>query len=381
MNFSQRSRELGVASSIQQNELVYEKINNGLQPIILSYGEAPFRLDMVEFSSDDWERGCHYSEGMGVPEFRQELAGYIKKITDVDISWQNNILVSAGSKIISYFIAQAVLDPGDAICLHEPSWVSYQEHARLNGANTFFLPYEKELIDIEDLCHQNKNIKLIYLNNPNNPRGHVYRESELRRLAKFCQMNNIILALDESYSEFVVNEPFFSGVHLIADNNNVVVFNSMSKNYGLSGWRIGYCVANSELIQILNKFNQHLITCAPTNLQLALVGKLENLRDQIKPQLLGLNQKRFAVNALLDKYGLKYLRGSSTFYIFIDISDKIADTKKFVIDFLNDHNVSLIPGGAYGQSTSGFLRLSFAIESIERIEEGIKRLVKKLEEY
>ena len=371
MRFSKRSSNVGSASSIQQNELVYQKIRQGKNPIILSYGEAPFKISPLAFQSKDWERGCHYSEGLGVPEFRREISAYIKETTGVDVSPDENILVSAGSKIISYFICQAVLDEGDEVLLHEPSWVSYQEHAKLNGARTIFLEHDRPISEFEEIYSQHKKTKLIFLNNPNNPRGYVYKEKELAGLAKFCLKNDIYLAIDESYSEFVVDEYFFSGINLIKDFPNVAVFNSISKNFGLSGWRIGYCVGNKDFILILNKFNQHLITCAPTCLQLALVGKLQLLREEIKPQLIDLNRKREIVIALLEKFGFKYLTGSSTFYVFIDVSDKIPDTKNFVIDFLNESDVSFIPGGAYGKSTSGFLRLSFAVESIERIDEAL----------
>lgn len=380
MLYSQKSQEIGVASSIQQNELVYKKHREGGNPIVLSYGEAPFKIASFLDGRENWERGCHYSEGLGVPEFRQEIARYTKDVTGVEVSWERNILVSAGSKIISYFIAQSLLNPGDNVMLHEPSWVSYREHARLNNASTTFLDYTRSVYDFEDLYKAHPNTKLICLNNPNNPRGYVYKEKELRWLATFCAEKEIFLALDESYSDFVLDEEFFSGVALLKDFQNIIIFNSISKNFGLSGWRIGYCIGSEEYINVLNKFNQHLITCAPTCLQLALVGKLTSLRAEIGPQLKALNVKRKNVIALLEKFGFKYLSGSSTFYLFIDVSHKIRDTKSFVIEFLEESNVSLIPGGAYGESTAGFLRLSFAIEPIERIEIALSRLYSKLNE-
>ena len=377
--YSKQTQEIGAASSIQQNEIVYKMRREGGDPIILSYGEAPFKISPFSPSATDWDRGCHYSEGLGVPEFRQEIANDIAEVTGVKVSWEKNILISAGSKIISYFIAQSLLNPGDNIMLHEPSWVSYQEHAKLNRATTTFLDHSLPIQNFEALYKLNPNTRLIYLNNPNNPRGYVYNEKDLRWLANFCTENGICLAIDESYSDFVIDEDFCSGITLLKEFPNVVVFNSISKNFGLSGWRIGYCVGNEEIISTLNKFNQHLITCAPTCLQLALVGKLSNLRNEIRPQLISLNKKRSDVILLLKKYGFDYLSGSSTFYFFIDVSDKINDTKKFVIDFLKEYDVSLIPGGAYGKSTSGFLRLSFAIESIERIELALLRLRSKLD--
>lgn len=380
MLFSKKSQEIGVASSIAQNELVYKKRREGLNPIILSYGEAPFKLKPFPLSSEYWDKGCHYSEGLGVPEFRQEIASYIKETTDINVSWEDNILVSAGSKIISYFIAQSTLNPGDAIMLHEPSWVSYKEHARLNQAKTAFLDYSETIYKFQSLYEKNRNTKLIYLNNPNNPRGYVYKEEELKWLADFCKKNGIFLAIDESYSDFVIDEKFYSGVNLIYEYTNVIVFNSISKNFGLSGWRIGFCIGSKEFINIINKFNQHLITCAPTCLQLALVGKLSSLRSEIRPQIIELNKKRLAVIELLKKYKLNYLSGSSTFYLFIDVSSQIEDTQKFVGEFLDESDVSIIPGGAYGKSTSGFLRLSFGMEKLDRIETALLKLSSKLKQ-
>jgi aspartate aminotransferase/aminotransferase len=375
---SNRSLNIGSASSIQQNELVYRKIREGKDPIILSYGEAPFKLPEMQLEGRYWESGCHYTDGLGHPLFRAEIADYEQRAHDAFVDPESNILVSAGSKVISYFIALAFLDPGDKIILHEPSWVSYQEHARLCGASTVFVDYKEGLNALKEKIADDSGIKIVYLNNPNNPRGHVYKETELTDLAKFCQSRGIVLAVDESYSDFVVEEPFYSCVKLIKEYSQVIVFNSMSKNFGLSGWRLGYCISNPDTIAILNKFNQHLVTCAPTCLQLALVGKLSMLSSVIRPQIESLNRKRSEVIKLLNYYNFKYLHGSSTFYIFVDVSDSIKDTKLFVLRLLDEDNVSLIPGGAYGKSTSGFLRLSFAVEPIERIKHALELLAAKL---
>lgn len=376
--FSERSKSVGTASSIQQNELVYKKLREGLDPIILSYGEAPFLLPEFKWDSTFWEDGCHYTEGLGHPLFRTEIANYELAVHGVQIDPDNNVLVSAGSKIISYFIALAFLDPGKKILLHEPSWVSYQEHARLCGGSAVFVSFEKGVSGLKAAIDSDDDIKIVYLNNPNNPRGLVYGELELRDFANFCCERSVVLAVDESYSDFVLDEDFFSCANLISRMDNVVVFNSLSKNFGLSGWRLGYCIASKSVIGVLNKFNQHLITCAPTCLQLALVGKLVALHQEVRPQVVALNKKRKHVLALLDKYDLRYLSGSSTFYVFVDVSRNISDTQRFVIELLESDNVSLIPGGAYGASTSGFLRLSFAIEPLSRIENALRILSRRL---
>lgn len=377
--FSNRTLDIGSASSIEQNERVYELIENGIQPIILSYGEAPFETEPVDFSKIDHSRGAHYSQGIGVKEFRDEISIYLDEFHDAKINPDKNIMVSCGSKIISFFTSQLCLNPGNVMLLHEPSWVSYQEHAKFSGATTEFIPYYESILSAKDYFKSNPNIKNLVLNNPNNPRGYIYSEDELRQLAKDCYENDVILTVDESYSDFCGDIKFFSSSCLINEFPNVVSLNSISKNFGLSGWRIGYAVGSKEMIAGLNKFNQHLMTCAPTILQLALAKKgLSNLRREVDPSLNDLIKKRKDVENLLTKYEFDFLGGSGTFYYFIDVSDYVNNTKEFVMNLLNKRHVSIIPGGAYGKSTEGFLRLSFGNEPIERIDEGLKIIKEEL---
>lgn len=377
--FSDRTNSIGSASSIAQNELVYKLRREGKNPIILSYGEAPFRTTPLVSKPSDWDRGSHYSEGLGVPELRNDIVDYCVKYYGFSVDPETEVMITAGSKIASYYISQLFLNPNDSILLHEPSWVSYQEHARLSGAKTNFISFGENIHEAKKYISTN-NLKLVYINNPNNPRGYVYTEEELRYLAELCEYKDIILAVDESYSDFCINKKFYSAGKLIKNFRNVVLLNSFSKNFGLSGWRLGYVMARSDVISGLNKFNQHLMTCASTNLQLTLVGNLENLRKEIQPQIKEINNKRNSVEKILKRHGVKYLSGDSTFYIFLDYRDKIKNTKTFVIDLLNKKGVSIIPGSSYGKSTEGFLRLSFAIESLERIEHGILMISELLTE-
>jgi aspartate/methionine/tyrosine aminotransferase len=374
---STRSQNVGLASSIEQNELVYEKVRQGKDLVILSYGEAPFRLPNITWDEHLFEKGSHYCEGLGIPEFRAELAEYILREHGCRIS-ADNIMVSAGSKIISYFIAQTMLNEGDKVLLHEPCWVSYREHARLNGATVTFMPATENITQIHKYLESDESIKLIYLNNPNNPRGYLYKKAELERLVQVAAEHSCVVAVDESYSDFATDEGFYSCAHFIDNFENVVVFNSISKNFGLSGWRIGFALANTDLIQALNKFNQHLITCAPTCLQLALVGRLKELGEIIKPQIKDISVKRQKVENLLRELEFKFLEGCSTFYIFIDLSDYMSDTKEFALRLLEENDISVISGGAYGSQTSSYLRISFAIEPYERVNTALRLIKRRL---
>jgi aspartate/methionine/tyrosine aminotransferase len=377
MNFSKRTAGVAPASSIAQNELVYKSIAAGKSPIILSYGEAPFSMPDIDFSKLDHNKGAHYSESQGLPEFREEVAQFHNLSYGTNIT-KADVVISAGSKILSYLTCLACLDEGDQVLLHEPAWVSYQEHARLAGASVEFMPYEAEIQDLDSYLDKYSNIKMFVLNNPNNPRGYIYTKDEIKNAASICLNRGVFLLVDESYSDFCKTGTFYSAGNLVKDHDNVIVLNSISKNFGLSGWRIGFALGTHEFAQEINKFNQHLITCAPTILQMALVGQLMDLQVKAKPEIEALLVKRDKVIDILDAYKIPYLTGAATFYIFIDVSQWITDTKIFCINLLRDHDVSVIPGGAYGKSTSSFLRISFGVESVERIETGIKVMMKEL---
>jgi aspartate/methionine/tyrosine aminotransferase len=377
MKFSKRTEAVSPASSIVQNELVYESISEGKNPIILSYGEAPFSMSEVDFSHLDHNKGAHYSESQGVPEFRDEVASFHNLSYGTNIT-KSEIIISAGSKILSYLSCLACLNEGDQVLLHEPAWVSYQEHARLAGASVEFMPYEAEISDLESYLDEYSNIKMFVLNNPNNPRGYIYSENEIKKAASICLKRNVFLLVDESYSDFCESGKFYSAGNLVNNHDNVIVLNSISKNFGLSGWRIGFGIGSQKFIQEINKFNQHLITCAPTILQIALVGQLMSLQEKAKSEIKELLVKRDKVIDILDTHEIPYLSGAATFYIFIDVSQWITNTKDFCLNLLRNYNVSVIPGGAYGKSTSSFLRISFGVEPIERIETGIEIMMKEL---
>lgn len=376
MQFSEKVKNIGPASSIELNERVYQLLEQGSNPIILSYGEAPFKFTGFDFSTLDCNSGAHYSDSRGIKTLRTRVISYYNDKYNSNLS-ENNIIITAGSKIACFIAFSAILNPGDNIFLHEPSWVSYQEHAKLCDAQTHFIPYDQNVEGFDKYFEESK-CRALILNNPNNPRGYKYSESELRYCADLCKKNGSYLIVDESYSDFVEGNLFFSATKLLDHYENIIVINSFSKNFGLSGWRVGYLIADEKFINQALKINQHLITCAPTILQMYLNLNFESLMSSIQTQMNSLMSKRELVRRLLDKYSFKYLTGDSTFYFFIDLEHLIVDAKDFCLTFLEEDNVALIPGNAYGSDMKSFVRLSFGVETIDRIELGLRLLRKRI---
>jgi aspartate aminotransferase/aminotransferase len=165
---------------------------------------------------------------------------------------------------------------------------------------------------------------------------------------------------------------------LIDEYDNVVALNSISKNFGLSGWRVGYLISNQNFLEYAGRINRHLITCAPTILQNYLATNFDKLLYATRDQLQDLMVKRKEVKKMLDKLGIKYLPGDSTFYFFLDVRDYAIEAKSFCLDLLESENVAIIPGNAYGNNLKDFLRISFGMESLDRIEMGMLKILQKL---
>ena len=376
MEISEKVLAIGPATSIEINESVYRLKSEGLDPITLSYGEAPFKFDgAFNFENTDFNEGAHYSDSRGVLQFREKLRDYYFTEYKVKLS-VDDFMVTAGSKIGSYIALQTMLNDGDGVLLHEPSWVSYQEHAKLSNSSITFMPYSAEVKDFEN--YFDSNTKVLILNNPNNPRGLLYTEQEIRDCASMCKKHNAYLLVDESYSDFIGDDSFFSVASLIHEFDNVLALNSISKNFGLSGWRIGYLISNQSFLNYAGRLNRHLITCAPTILQNFLAANFDQLLAATRGQLLDLMKKRKDVKKLLDRLGIKYLSGDSTFYFFLDVKDYNIEAKSFCLELLKSENVAIIPGNAYGNNLKDFLRISFGVESLERIEIGMLKMLHKL---
>lgn len=354
LKLSTRARSIPQALSVQINQMVYEAKRKGRDIITLSLGEAFFDIPIFPF---DWSRGYHYSDSQGIPELREKIREYYEHRYDRLVQ-DDCILISAGSKPIIFMAMQAILDPGDVVAIHEPAWLSYQEQARLCGAKVVFIPHD---VPVNEFYRYKA--KLLIINNPNNPAGRVYSEAELQE----CRKLGSWLLVDEAYGDFVLDDSFYS----MANHRNTVVVNSMSKTWGMSGWRVGYAIAEPEFIQALLKINQHIITCGPTVLLQYLAEHFEGILEVTLPQVQAVVEKRKRIAYMLDRLGIRYLPGSATFYFFLDLRDYTGNVHELALYLLREKGVALVPGSAYGASTEKFLRLSMGTESEERIEKAL----------
>lgn len=371
MPISQRVQEIPEALSVYFNQLVYDLRRKQHDLIALSLGESFFEIPYFEFRQLDFNRGYHYSHSRGLPELREKIAGYYRSRYNTEIQ-ADNIIISAGSKVIIFMCMQAVANPGDQILIHEPAWVSYKEQAHLVGAEVRFIPFDCPCERFGE--YFSDRTRMMVINNPNNPAGRIYTQKELLEIYRQCRARGIYLLVDEAYSDFVLDGSFVSVAKLVPQLDGVIVVNSLSKNMGMSGWRIGYVMADHVLLSPLLKLNQHIITCAPTILQQYLSEYFDNILSYTLSQVGDVVKKRERISRRMDQIGLNYLPGSATFYFFVETGDYSGNVHDLALYLLLEKGISVVPGSAYGATTEKFLRISIGTESEERIDQALLTL-------
>ena len=370
-------RDLPEATSILVNQLVYDLKRAGKDVITLSLGEAYFDLPMMDFSKLDFQKSYHYSDSQGLLELRQRFADYYRSQFGAPVDAEKEIIISAGSKPLVFMAILAAVAPGDEVLIHEPAWLSYPHHVRLSGGVPKFIPYDCETGDFDKFF--TPKTRMLVLCNPNNPAGRIYYADELADLYRKCRSRGIYLLVDEAYSDFVMDDDFTSIVNIVPDKDGIIATNSISKNMGVSGWRIGYAISHPDFIFQLLKINQHIITCAPTILLMYCEKYFDDLLKVARPQVRGVVEKRRRVASMMDEVGLERMAGGSTFYFFVSIGNYPGTSTDYALSLLANRKIAVVPGSAYGDSTDRFVRISIGTESDERIRHALVEMRREIE--
>lgn len=360
------------AVSIKYNNMVYEMTRAGTRVIVLSLGEAFFDIPLFPMDDLPFPQLYHYTHSRGLSELRNRIADYYGRVYSVPVDPEQELIVTAGSKAAIYFTMMSLLDPGDEAIVHEPSWVSYPEQIKLCYGVPVMMPYACGVRDYERYISDRS--KLIVVNNPHNPRGDVLGASELQYLVDLAKAHGLYVLADEAYSDFIIDGSFNSLGAMDCTKSNIVICNSISKNFGISGWRLGYSITNPELTSQILKVNQHLITCPASILQYYMARHFDDIADITQPQIVEVVNKRNAVARYMDEIGLSYLAGNATFYLFASIAPSRLSSEEFCTRLLRDDHVAVVPGSGYGASCDTFVRVSVGSEAMEDIQLGLRRI-------
>ncbi len=366
------------AMSIKYNNMVYDLTRQGVKVIVLSLGEAFFDIPLFPMDDLPHPQLYHYSHSRGIFELRARIARYYTEEYGVPVDPEKEIIITAGSKAAIHFAMMSILNPGDHVIMHEPMWVSYPEQAKLCYAEPVCIPYYESVYDYEKYITEKT--KLIVVNNPNNPRGQNLTHKEMAHLVDLARASGAYLLSDEAYADFCVDEEFHSAGAFDPPKANVIVCNSLSKSWGLSGWRLGYVITNEGLTGQILKVNQHLITCPATILEYYMAKHFHQILEITKPQMASLVRTRREIGMFMDSIGLKHLPGSTTFYFFVSIAPSTLTSEEFCTRLLMEEHICVVPGVGYGASCDSFVRVSVGTESVVDIHYALRKLKELVQE-
>jgi aminotransferase len=365
------------AMSIKFNTMVYELRRRGVKVTVLSLGEAFFDIPLLPMDVLPIPEIYHYSHSRGIPELREKLAGYFRAQYDFAFDPEREILVTAGSKAAVHMTLMSLLDPGDEVVIPEPYWVSYPEQVKLCYGRPVPVPYDRPVSEYGR--YVTDRTKAIIINNPHNPRGYVHTREELEFLLDLGRERGIWILSDEAYSDFLIDDSFVSLGKLDRAKEASAVFNSISKNYGISGWRLGYVIANPTLIDAVLKVQQHLITCPATILEYYVARYFDEILEVTLPQIRSVVERRNELARFMQELGLEVLPGSATFYFFVSIRPSRLGSVEFCTRLLEEEHISVVPGVGYGASCEGFIRASVGTAPLDEIKDALRRIRRLVE--
>ena len=323
----------------------------------------------------------HYAPNAGLPTLREAIAKQVNKENGIEYT-ANNVAVTIGATEAVYLSFMACINPGDEVIILAPYWVQYENIVKLLGGRPVIIDSFKEGFEPDlDVIFKaiNKKTKAIVVNSPNNPSGYIYNDAFLGVLAEMASANNILIFDDEAYRSLVYDGEYPS-IAKYCRKKDIVIINSFSKEFAMTGWRVGYVVAEEDFISTVVKFQQNIAVCVSTPNQYAAIEAITN-KDKYAGVIKDVFQKRRDVlTKELNKIdGLRFQSPAGTFYAFIDISSTGMDSKSFCFSLLEKQHVAVIPGVAFGKAFDNYIRLAFTlnegrlIEGIERIKHYINR--------
>lgn len=326
----------------------------------------------------------HYTANKGLLELREEIAKFHSEHYNQNYDPKTEILVTVGGSEAIDLSMRALLNPGDEVIVMDPNYVAYEPAIRLAGGVCvpIVLIRENEFkLKADDLKKAiTDKTKAMIINYPSNPTGGVMTEADYREILPIIQESGIYVVSDEIYAELSFDQAFASLSQFEEVRDQILVINGFSKAYAMTGWRLGYILANPTITKALTKIHQYVIMSASTPAQYAAIEALRNgYDDVILMREEYLNRRNLLVNSL-NRMGLNTPMPHGTFYVFADIRPYGLSSEEFCNELLNQEKVACVPGDAFGPHGQGFIRISYAY-SLNHIKEACVRIEHFLQQF
>jgi aminotransferase len=355
--------------------------------ISLGIGEPDFVTPdpILQAGIASLQRGeTQYTSNSGTMELRTELSRHLARLYGVNYDPQSEILVTVGVSEALYLALTAVVDPGDEVIIPQPCFVSYGPEVSFAGGVPVYVPtrvqdnFQVTAATIEAAI--TPKTKAILLGYPNNPTGAVMSRSIMQEIADLAAARDLLLISDEIYDRLVYNVDHTCVPSLSGTWERTILLGGFSKDYAMTGWRIGYACANPDLLAAMRKVHQYTIMSAPTTAQAAALLALTKGDRHVEQMRQEYDRRRRLIVDGFNTLGLDCFEPKGAFYAFPSIAASGMSSDDFAMRLLDEEEVAMVPGDAFGASGAGFMRASYAT-AYEKIEEALNRIESFMRRY
>ena len=325
-----------------------------------------------------------YTANQGLVELRKEICRYQKRRFGLDYCYDKECIVTVGGSEAIDLAFRAIINPGDEVILLQPSYVAYTPGVALAGGKVvnIELKEDNEFKLTPELLEAaiTPKTKAILLNYPSNPTGGFMTREDYEKIVSIIKKHEIIVITDEIYAELSYEQKFCSIAAFDEIKDQVILVSGYSKAYAMTGWRLGYVLANEVLTKAMNKIHQYVIMSAPTGAQYGAIEAMRHCDNEIEEMRKAYMLRRNYIVKAFNDLGLHTFTPQGAFYVFPCIKSTGMTSDQFCEELLKDQLVACVPGTAFGDAGEGFIRVSYAY-SIEHIKEAIERIDAFMEKF
>ncbi|MCS7251331.1 MAG: aminotransferase class I/II-fold pyridoxal phosphate-dependent enzyme [Anaerolineae bacterium] len=355
--------------------------------ISLSIGEPDFVTPgpILRAGVESMLRGeTHYTSNSGLLELRQALAEHLYRLYGISYDPEHELLITVGVSEALYLAVNAVIDPGDEVIIPQPCFVSYAPEVLLaSGIPVVFATREEEDFQVNPADIEARitpRTKAILLGYPNNPTGAVMPYEKLAAIAALAEKYDLLVISDEIYDRLVYDGSHVCFASLPGAKKRTILLGGFSKNYAMTGWRIGYAAAPRELMAAMHKIHQYTIMSAPTPSQHAALAALRIGEEYVEQMRQEYDRRRRLIVKGLNELGLTCFEPKGAFYAFPSIARTGMGDEEFSERLLLEEKVAVVPGSVFGLGGRGHVRCSYAT-AYEKIEEALERIARFMRRY
>ncbi len=365
----------------------FELVNSMDDVISLGIGEPDFVTPwhIRESTIFNLENGhTSYTSNLGLLSLREEICKYLNRDYNLEYCPETETIITVGVSEALDLIFRAIINPGDEIIYHEPCYVSYASEIKMaHGVPVVIETYEEDNFSLNPEALRKAitpKTKAVLLNFPCNPTGATLTLEQMKEIAEIAIENDILVITDEIYSELIYEGEIISIAGLPGMKERTVFLHGFSKAYAMTGYRIGYACAPATLVDAMMKIHQYSMLCASIIAQEAAQEALRNGKTEMLKMKQEYCERRNVIVNRFNKMGLHCFKPQGAFYVFANIAKTGLTSMDFAMKLLDEKQVAVVPGTAFGECGEGFIRCAYAasiddiIIAMDKINEFINEL-------